>query len=1209
MATRFVKFAGLINCKIGWSGDMIGTEANLGFGSARPFISFKGSTFNGKSAGTWIYTNNTGAAININADSTDLRLSDVDFSNINNSGHTSPVISTTGSLANLLAVSGSTLQQVIGPPGAPSFKNLLTLPSGGSGDASTNTSTSVDNEIALFSGTTGKTVKRASGSGFIKATSGVAGYQSSISLTSDISGTLPVANGGTGTTTPGIVAGTNISVTGTWPNQTINSTSAFTGITNQDTTIINNGSSTPLKVNPNIVTAANYFNKGFPFTNTSYFSGTSITAGYLVSESYANIVQRDLGNTTINNLAVASTATRTATWKLAGAVTVPMTGPSLSDAAFNNSRWAFSNPALDSTHLFGEINAGARWMAALQFGNNIQFYRGSGGTINPNVTTSGSSVSALAADTLKDLQSRALSVSGASPWYKTSVTTNEWVQFTNVAGTAIAVGVYADSVGGSRATIAVDGNTIGTYDPNGRTVKTDLDGPSGFNSKQLQADVFIVHNLRDTLHVVKVTMLDGGKFGGVDFVSGLKTPQQAALNPLYVIDIQHMTPAGYAITGGSSAVQDSATNSRWASLMATFPEYYSAFVRVPLNSYFIPDSTVDGIHPNGGGHMQYAKAILSTINPRAIIPASSSGGISGLTNNVMPISNGTTLVNGPITSDGTNITNTLSGKVISKGYSMTGTQPQFVLNATGAATDQKATDFYSDAATGDIIFRNINDAGSAATEWMHIVKSSYTTVGLRFPTLAGHGSGYATLDNNGQLGWGAGGGGGSGDLDAVLTAGKNSSGYATTDSKMELGTLAFQPQSADNNLVGSNVKSDGTNLKYIATGYGGMFQFYNGNFRLGNFTSGTGGTTATSNFVTPMVTTTIGNTKVGGNNTFDDNNNFPYKASLFAGKDSLMLNSAIVSTGTTADSLLTIEAYPSGRIRKVAQSSISGGGSTTAPLDLGGYYTGGFGLRQGDITIQSNDAANTFIGNNLEVVSGGYRYRTTAGASKLHFASNGNIFITNAPSGTGGTAPTFNFPLWINTGGNVNIGGNVGFTTNAWVDLPASTTGFASLNIPSGTAPSSPNNGDVWQASNHLYARLNGVSQQLDQQSGGTPTSTVTDSSTSNFASTAMVSATLGGLVDVEDASYTVATGVNTVRLFLTNSTTRTITIPAASAMKNQEMVVYIAGSGINWNVTSSSNFFQGKSSAGSIGTTVAGNVQGVFRWKSNGTNWYLISQ
>lgn len=46
-------------------------------------------------------------------------------------------------------------------------------PSGG-GDASTNTSTSVDSELVLFSGTSGKTLKRATGSGIVKSTSGVA---------------------------------------------------------------------------------------------------------------------------------------------------------------------------------------------------------------------------------------------------------------------------------------------------------------------------------------------------------------------------------------------------------------------------------------------------------------------------------------------------------------------------------------------------------------------------------------------------------------------------------------------------------------------------------------------------------------------------------------------------------------------------------------------------------------------------------------------------------------------------------------------------------------------------------------------------------------------------------------------------------------------------------------------------------------------------
>ena len=42
-----------------------------------------------------------------------------------------------------------------------------------------------------------------------------------VSLTTGITGTLPVANGGTGTPTPSIVAGSNVSITGSWPNQTV----------------------------------------------------------------------------------------------------------------------------------------------------------------------------------------------------------------------------------------------------------------------------------------------------------------------------------------------------------------------------------------------------------------------------------------------------------------------------------------------------------------------------------------------------------------------------------------------------------------------------------------------------------------------------------------------------------------------------------------------------------------------------------------------------------------------------------------------------------------------------------------------------------------------------------------------------------------------------------------------------------------------------
>ena len=49
----------------------------------------------------------------------------------------------------------------------------VTTGSGGGGDVSSNTATSVDSEIALFSGTGGKTIKRATTTGILKGTSGV----------------------------------------------------------------------------------------------------------------------------------------------------------------------------------------------------------------------------------------------------------------------------------------------------------------------------------------------------------------------------------------------------------------------------------------------------------------------------------------------------------------------------------------------------------------------------------------------------------------------------------------------------------------------------------------------------------------------------------------------------------------------------------------------------------------------------------------------------------------------------------------------------------------------------------------------------------------------------------------------------------------------------------------------------------------------------
>jgi hypothetical protein len=50
---------------------------------------------------------------------------------------------------------------------------------------------------------------------------------STVDLAANVSTTiLPVANGGTGTATPGLVQGANVTVSGAWPNQTVASANA-----------------------------------------------------------------------------------------------------------------------------------------------------------------------------------------------------------------------------------------------------------------------------------------------------------------------------------------------------------------------------------------------------------------------------------------------------------------------------------------------------------------------------------------------------------------------------------------------------------------------------------------------------------------------------------------------------------------------------------------------------------------------------------------------------------------------------------------------------------------------------------------------------------------------------------------------------------------------------------------------------------------------
>ena len=114
-------------------------------------------------------------------------------------------------------------------------------------------------------------------------------------LTTGVTGTLPIANGGTGTTTPALTAGTNITITGTWPNNTI-SASSTANIVSGTTTITGTCTSGQFMYNNSGVVgcSASSASISFPQSVTGgtsggipYFSGASTmsASGVLASGS------------------------------------------------------------------------------------------------------------------------------------------------------------------------------------------------------------------------------------------------------------------------------------------------------------------------------------------------------------------------------------------------------------------------------------------------------------------------------------------------------------------------------------------------------------------------------------------------------------------------------------------------------------------------------------------------------------------------------------------------------------------------------------------------------------------------------------------------------------------------------------------------------------------------------------------------------------